>query len=106
METMLPLDVNGKFPSQASTRGRKRRVAMRKVRWGVLGCAAFARNTAIPAMQHAANVELTGIASRSKDKAEAFAAEFGFARAYGSYEDLLADPDIEAVYNPLPHGMH
>lgn len=79
---------------------------MRKVKWGVLGCAAFARNTAIPAMQRATNVELTGIASRSKDKADAFAREFGFARSYGSYEDLLADPDIEAVYNPLPNGMH
>lgn len=79
---------------------------MRKVRWGVLGCAAFARNTAIPAMLHAANVELTGIASRSKEKADAFAIEFGFKRAYGSYEELLADPEIDAVYNPLPNGMH
>ena len=79
---------------------------MRKVRWGVLGCAAFARSTAIPAMQRGINVELTGIASRSKEKADAFADEFGFARSYGSYEDLLADPDIEAVYNPLPNGMH
>ncbi len=79
---------------------------MRKVRWGVLGCAAFAHDTAIPAMQRATNVELTGIASRSRDKAEAFAAEFGFARSFGSYEDMLADPEIEAVYNPLPNGMH
>ena len=60
---------------------------MRKVRWGVLGCAAFARNTAIPAMLRAANVELTGIASRSMEKAEAFAKEFGFVHAYGSYDD-------------------
>jgi xylose dehydrogenase (NAD/NADP) len=79
---------------------------MRKVRWGVLGCAAFARNTAIPAMLRAENVELTGIASRSKAKAEAFAQEFGFARAYGDYDEMLADPDIEAIYNPLPNGMH
>ena len=65
---------------------------MRRVKWGVLGCAAFARSTAIPAMLRAKNVELTGIASRSKEKAAAFAQEFGFARSYSSYEDLLADP--------------
>ncbi len=79
---------------------------MRKVKWGVLGCAAFAKNTAIPAMRLANNVELTGIASRSKEKAEAFVREFGFTRAYGSYDEMLADPEIEAVYNPLPNGMH
>ncbi len=79
---------------------------MRKVKWGVLGCAAFAKSTAIPAMQRAEFVELTAVASRSLEKAQAFAAEFGFAKAYGSYEELLADPEIEAVYNPLPNGMH
>jgi len=79
---------------------------MRRVKWGVLGCAAFARSTAIPAMQQAEGVELTGIASRSLEKADAFAREFGFQKAYGSYEAMLADPEIEAVYNPLPNGMH
>jgi predicted dehydrogenase len=79
---------------------------MRKLNWGVLGCAAFARSTAIPAMKLADNVELTGIASRTLSKAEAFAQELGFARAYGSYEEMLADPEIEAIYNPLPNGMH
>ena len=79
---------------------------MRKVKWGVLGCAAFARSTAIPAMQRAENVELAGIASRTREKAEEFAREFGFTRAYGSYEEMLADPDIEAIYNPLPNGLH
>ena len=79
---------------------------MRKVKWGVLGCSAFARGTAIPAMALAENVELAGIASRSKDKAQAWASELGFGRAYGSYEEMLADPDIEAVYNPLPNGLH
>src|SRR5258708_17634964 len=79
---------------------------MRKVKWGVLGCAAFAKSTAIPAMLRAESVELVGIASRSKEKADAFAQEFGFQRSYGSYEALLADPEIEAVYNPLPNGMH
>lgn len=79
---------------------------MRKVKWGVLGCAAFAKNTAIPAMQRAEGVELYGIASRDLSKAEAFAKELGFQKAYGSYEEMLADPEIEAVYNPLPNGMH
>lgn len=79
---------------------------MRPVKWGVLGCALFAKNTAIPAMLKANGVELTGIASRSIEKAEAFAQEFGFKKAYGSYEEMLADPEIEAIYNPLPNGMH
>lgn len=79
---------------------------MRKVKWGVLGGAAFAKSTAIPAMLRASNVELVGIASRTKEKAESFAQEFGFQKAYSSYEELLADPEIEAVYNPLPNGLH
>lgn len=103
---MLPLDACGEFPSWALSPLEEWGEAMRRIRWGVLGCAAFARSTAIPAMVRASNVELTGIASRSLDKATAFASEFGFARAYGSYEELLADPEIEAVYNPLPNGMH
>lgn len=79
---------------------------MRKVKWGVLGCANFAKNTAIPAMQKAEGVELYGVASRNLDKAQNFAQQFGFQKAYGSYEELLADPEIEAVYNPLPNGLH
>lgn len=79
---------------------------MRKVKWGVLGCANFARKTAIPAMLKADNVELTAVASRSADKAEQFAREFGFTRAHSSYEALLEDPDVEAIYNPLPNGLH
>ncbi len=79
---------------------------MRNVKWGVLGCAAFAKNTAIPAMKIAHGVELYGIASRDLAKAQAFAEELGFQKAYGSYEEMLADPDIEAIYNPLPNGLH
>lgn len=79
---------------------------MRKVKWGVLGCAAFAKNTAIPAMLLAENVELVGIASRTRDKAEAFSEAFSIPNIYDSYEAMLADPEIEAVYNPLPNGMH
>jgi len=79
---------------------------MRKVKWGVLGCANFARKTAIPAMLKAENVEIYAIASRSVEKAREFASEFGINCAYGNYDDLLADPNVEAIYNPLPNGMH
>jgi predicted dehydrogenase len=77
-----------------------------EVRWGVLGCANFARKTAIPAMLKSRNVRLAAVASRTKERAEEFARESGAERAYGSYEDLLADDTIQAVYNPLPNGMH
>ncbi len=79
---------------------------MRNVKWGVIGCAAFARDTAIPAMLKAQGVELTAIASRDVSKAKEFAEKFGFKKAYGSYEELLEDAEVEAVYNPLPNGMH
>nr|MBQ4317706.1 Gfo/Idh/MocA family oxidoreductase [Clostridia bacterium] len=78
----------------------------RKVKWGVLGTATIARDFTIPAMQKANNCELYGIASRALDKAEAFKERFGFKKAYGSYEAMLADPEIEAVYIPLPNNLH
>jgi D-xylose 1-dehydrogenase (NADP+, D-xylono-1,5-lactone-forming) len=81
-------------------------VSQQLVKWGVLGCANFARDRAIPAMLLADNVEVTGVASRSLDKARAFADQFSIPKAYGSYEEMLADPEIEAVYNPLPNGLH
>src|ERR1041385_3927961 len=52
------------------------------------------------------SVELVGAASRSIEKAQSFQSEFGLARAYGSYEDLLADDSVQAIYNPLPNGLH
>jgi len=79
---------------------------MAKVKWGVLGCAAFARGRTIPAMLETPSVELVGVASRSAEKAEAFRAEFNLPKAYGSYEEMLDDPEIQAVYNPLPNGLH
>jgi predicted dehydrogenase len=79
---------------------------MRKVRWGVLGCASFARRRTIPALLQASNVELVGVASRTQAKAEQFRAEFGLPRAFPSYETMLADAQIEAVYIPLPNGLH
>ena len=79
---------------------------MRKIRWGVLGTANIARGCTIPGMQLAENCDLYAIAGRSPEKAEQFRTEFGFEKAYGSYEALLADPAVEAVYIPLPNSMH
>jgi predicted dehydrogenase len=79
---------------------------MRKVRWGVLGVAGIATRRVIPAMQQGERSEVVGIASRDRSKAEAAARELGIPKAYGSYEEMLADPEIEAVYNPLPNHLH
>lgn len=79
---------------------------MRKVQWGVLGVADIAVKKVIPAMQRGAWSEIAAIASRDRAKAERAARELGIPKAYGSYEDLLADPEIEAVYNPLPNHLH
>lgn len=74
--------------------------------WGVLGVSHFARMAAMAGMRHASLVDLRAIASRSFDKARAAADQQGVPQAYGSYEELLADPEIEAVYNPLPNHLH
>jgi xylose dehydrogenase (NAD/NADP) len=79
---------------------------MDKVKWGVLGCASFARRRTIPAMLESPSVDLVGVASRTLEKAEKFRSEFKLPRAYGSYEEMLADPEIQAVYIPLPNGLH
>ncbi len=79
---------------------------MEKLRWGVLGTANIARGCAIPGMKLAKNCELYAVAGRKLDKANAFAKEFGFQKAYGSYEELLDDADVQAVYIPLPNNLH
>ena len=76
------------------------------VAWGVLGASHFALMAAIPAMQKAPLVEVRALASRSLEKAEQAARSVNVARAYGSYDELLADPEIEAIYNPLPNNLH
>lgn len=78
----------------------------RQLQWGVLGTSTIAKNAVIPAIQQSERGEVLAIASRSKEKAETLAEELGIARSYGSYEELIADPDIEAVYIPLPNHMH
>lgn len=79
---------------------------MRKVRWGVLGAAEIALKKVIPAMQRGACAEIAAIASRDLAKAQQAARELGIPKAYGSYQELLADPEIEAIYNPLPNHLH
>lgn len=79
---------------------------MKPVRWGVLGIGRhFILRVLLP-MQRASAVELYGVASRDQKKAEETAERFGIPRAYESYDALLADPSIEAVYLPLPNDMH
>lgn len=77
-----------------------------KVRWGILGVAKIATEKVIPAMQRGAWSEVAAIASRDGEKARRAAAELGIPKAYGTYEELLRDPAIEAIYNPLPNHMH
>ena len=79
---------------------------MNKVRWGVLGVAKIATEKVIPAMQRGELSTVTAIASRDLEKARTAAARLDIATAYGSYEELLADPDVDAIYNPLPNHLH
>ena len=78
----------------------------RKINWGVLSTAKIGVKTVVPAMQRGQFMTIGAIASRDALKAEAVAAQLGIPRAYGSYEELLADPTIEAIYNPLPNHLH
>ena len=79
---------------------------MRKVKWGVLGTADIARGATIPGMLQAEHCELYAIAGRKAEKAADFQRTFGFQKAYSSYDELLNDPEVEAVYIPLPNDLH
>ncbi len=79
---------------------------MKKVRWGILGTARIALEKVIPAMQSGAYCEMTAIASRDREKARTVADRLNIPTAHGSYEALLADPGIDAVYIPLPNHLH
>ncbi|MEO6214330.1 MAG: Gfo/Idh/MocA family oxidoreductase [Vicinamibacterales bacterium] len=76
------------------------------IRWGVLGVAKIATARVIPALQGAAHCDVLAIGSRDATRAHHAAARLGIPRAYGSYEALLEDPDIDAVYIPLPNHLH
>lgn len=78
----------------------------KKIRWGVLSTAKIGVKKVIPGMQAGEFCEVTAIASRDAAKAREAADELGIAKAYGSYEELLADPEIDAIYNPLPNQFH
>lgn len=77
-----------------------------KIRWGVLSTANIGVQKVIPGMQAGIFSAVTAIASRDLSKAKAAADQLGIEKAYGSYEELLADPEIDAIYNPLPNQLH
>ncbi|OQY80458.1 MAG: NAD-binding protein [Chloroflexi bacterium UTCFX4] len=79
---------------------------MRKVRWGQLSVAAIGVNKVLPAMQRGKYSAVDAIASRELRRARKAAKTLGIPKAYGSYEELLADPEIDAIYNPLPNHLH
>lgn len=77
-----------------------------KVRWGVLGVAKIAVTKVIPGMQQGSLCDITAIASRTSARAQEAANRLGIPKAYGSYDGFLADPEIDAVYIPLPNHLH
>jgi len=79
---------------------------MAKLRFGVLGAAKIAREKVIPPLMRSERCEVVALASRDAARAAEVAGKLGIARSYGSYEELLADPNIDAVYNPLPNHLH
>lgn len=79
---------------------------MKKISWGVLSTAKIGRQKVIPAMQKGKNSQVAAIASRDLGKAQKVARELGIPKAYGTYDELLADRDIEAIYIPLPNRLH
>jgi len=81
-------------------------MTMKKVVWGVLSTAKIGWEKVIPAMQKGDCCDIRAIASRSLEKGRALADRLGIEKAYGSYEELISDPEIEAIYNPLPNDQH
>lgn len=76
------------------------------VRWGIMSTAGSAQKHVVPALHQVGNCEPLAVASRSLERAETMAQEMDIPRAYGSYQELLEDPDVDAVYVPLPTGLH
>ncbi len=77
-----------------------------KSRWGILGVSNFAARKIVPAVRSCEETVFTAIASRDLARAKQAATAMEIAKAYGSYEELLADPDVDVIYNPLPNHMH
>ncbi len=76
------------------------------LRWGFLSTAKHGANAYVPAIRRARNGTLFAVASRNQEKAAAFAQEHGFPRVHASYEALIADPEVDVIYNPLPNSLH
>ena len=79
---------------------------MTPVRWGVLSTSSFAEKKFLPGLRKSALIEVVAVASRDHGRAAAFAERNAIPQAYGSYEELLADPTVEVIYNPLPNDLH
>jgi predicted dehydrogenase len=77
----------------------------RQLKWGILGAAKIARSL-VPAIRESAFAIPYAVASRTLEKAQAFASEHGFDKTYGTYEELLQDPEVDVIYNPLPNSLH
>ncbi len=77
-----------------------------QLRWGILGCARISRGGLIPGIQGSKTGTLAAIGSRDLERARAWAGEFSIPKAYGSYDEILADAEIDAVYVPLPNELH
>jgi predicted dehydrogenase len=78
----------------------------KRLRWGILGCARISRRGLIPGIKASETGTLAALASRDASTAAAWGREFGVGRTYGSYEELIADPGVDAVYVPLPNELH
>ena len=74
--------------------------------WGVISSAKIGTEKVIPAMQQSESGEIMALASRNEETSKRVCENLGIPKAYGSYEELLADPEIDAIYNPLPNHLH
>ena len=79
---------------------------VKKLRWGIMGCARITRRGLVPGINASQSGALQALASRDIATARAWAKEFTVPNAHGSYEELLGDPEVDAVYIPLPNELH
>ena len=79
---------------------------MKPVKWGIISTANIGMEKVTPGMLKSRDIEIVAISSRKLKSAQAAAAKLGIPKSYGSYEAMLEDPEIEAVYNPLPNHLH
>ena len=79
---------------------------MKKIRWGVISSAKIGTEKVIPAMQQSETGEIMALASRNEETSKRVCENLGIPKAYSSYEELLADSEIDAIYNPLPNHLH